>query len=96
MQRTTFEERKARVLSAHVATRKRLKRAPARRLLAVFSALVTTLICFFLLKGIALAWHGEAVFARAATIEPSDLRLWLTGIDPLTRLIADVLAPARG
>lgn len=96
MQRTTFDERRARVLSAQVATRKRQSRAPARRVLAVSGTLVATLFCFFLLKGITLAWQGEAVFAPAATAEASTLRLWLTGIDPLTRLIADVLAPAPG
>jgi len=95
MQRTTFDERKARVLSAHVATRKRQNRAPARRILAVLGAVLATLACFFLLKGAALAWHGEAVFALPANTDPSTLRLWLTGIDPLTRLIADVLTTFR-
>lgn len=96
MQRTTFDERKARVLSVQVATRKRQNRAPARRMLGVLGALMATIVCFFLLKGVALAWQGEGVFAPDTTAEPSALRLWLTGIDPVTRLIADVLAPAGG
>lgn len=96
MQRTTFDERKARVMSAHVATRKRQNRAPTRRALGVTGVLLATVACFFLLKGVTLAWQGDAVFATTASSEPSTLRLWLTGIDPLTRLIADVLAPARG
>jgi len=96
MQRTTFNERKARVLSAHVALRKRQNRAPAHRVLSIAGVLLATVACFFLLKGATLAWQGEAVFARIAPAEPSALRLWLTGIDPLTRLIADVLTPAQG
>ena len=96
MQRTTFNERKARVLSAHIASRKHQNRAPARRVLGVLGVLLATVACFFLLKGATLAWQGEAVFARVTTDDPSALRLWLTGVDPLTRLIADVLTPARG
>ncbi|MCC5971514.1 MAG: hypothetical protein JJU15_16345 [Pararhodobacter sp.] len=94
MQSTGFNDRKARVLAAHAARQPR-KRTATRRSMALVGAMVATLVCFFLLKGATLAFQGEEVFARLATQEPSTLRLWLTGIDPLTRLIADVLTPAR-
>jgi len=95
MQRTAFTERKARVLATHAAIRQRRSAKPARRILAVTGALAVTVVCFFLLKGATLAWHGENGFAPHAE-EASALRLWLTGVDPLTRLIADVLGPAHG
>lgn len=95
MQRTTFDERKARVLSAHVAARRKQARSPARRTLAVAGALVALLVCFFVLKGVTLAWQGEDVFTSAAVAEPTSLRHWLTGIDPLTRLIAGLFAPLQ-
>ncbi len=94
MQRTTFNERKARVLSAHVTARRRQNRAPGRRAMAVVGAVIATLFCFFLLKGATLAWQGEAAFAARVVEDTSALRLWLSGIDPLTRLIADVLTSA--
>lgn len=92
MQRTTFDERKARVLAAHVATRRRSERRPGRRVLALACVLMAMLVCFFLLKGAALAWQGEEVFAAGTAADASSLRLWLTGPDPLTRLIADLLS----
>jgi len=102
MQRTGFHERKARVLAAHVAERHRRARPAARRTLAIASAAAATVVCFFLLKGATLAYYGEAGFARitASPAEtettadtPASLRLWITGIDPVTRLIANTLAP---
>ena len=95
MQRTGFTERKTRVLAAHAAARQRKGTKPARRVLAVTGALAATVVCFFLLKGATLAWHGENGFVPHAE-GASALRLWLTGVDPLTRLIADVLGPAHG
>ena len=91
MQRTSFDERTARVLASHVATRRRKERKPAHRVLAIFGVLAATVFCFFLLKGAALAWQGEDIFA-ASPPDASSLRLWLTGVDPVTRLIADLLA----
>ncbi|KPQ07968.1 MAG: Anti-sigma-K factor rskA [Rhodobacteraceae bacterium HLUCCA12] len=96
MERTGFEKRRARVLASHATTRRSDQRRGARRLVALIGAFAATLACFFLLKGAALAWQGEEVFAASATAPDAHiLRLWLTGPDPLTRLIADVLTPAR-
>ncbi|HHX88685.1 MAG TPA: hypothetical protein GX700_02750 [Paracoccus sp.] len=94
MQRTSFDERTARVLASHVATRRRKERKPAHRVLAIFGVLAATVFCFFLLKGAALAWQGGDIFAAGPPPDSSSLslRLWLTGVDPVTRLIADLLA----
>lgn len=94
MQRTRFLERKARVLAVH-ATRRPHSRQGSRRSFAFVGAIAMTLVCFFLLKGATLAFQGEAAFASFASQEPSALRLWLTGIDPVTRFISDLLTPTR-
>ena len=92
MQRTSFDERTARVLACHVATRRRKERKPGRRVLAIFGVLAAMVFCFFLLKGAALAWQGEDILAAGTAPDASTLRLWLTGADPVTRLIADLLS----
>jgi len=92
MQRTSFDERTARVLASQVATRRRKERKPGRRVLAIFGVLAATVFCFFLLKGAALAWQGGDIFAAGTAPDASSLRLWLTGVDPVTRLVADLLS----
>jgi len=101
MQSTGFNARKARVLEARVARIRRKNKPVARRFTGIALALIATLACFFMLKGATLAYYGNEGFLRltanSAPVEgASTLQFWLTGIDPVTRFIADVLSPPPG
>lgn len=100
MQSTRFNERKARVLEARVVGLQRRNRPAARRFTGIAFALCATLACFFALKGATLAYFGDDGFLRmtATANQANDanaLRFWLTGIDPVTRFVADVLSTSK-
>ena len=68
------------------------------RFLAFAMALVASVLCFLMLKGVTLAYFGpeEFMFLTAA-LGPNDagsrIGLWIAGIDPVTQAIADILGP---
>ena len=59
-------------------------------------ALVGSAACFFVLKAATLAHVGEARFqgGMAAAEHSAGVQLWLRGIDPVTRVLADVIVAA--
>lgn len=96
MESAAFQQRKARILAARVEAERRRSRPRSRRALALGMALMGTAACFFVLKGATLAYFGEAGFASLSPHqgEAANLfSLWLSGPDPITRLIAEVLRP---
>lgn len=104
MQSPEFDVRKARILEERRSHQRRRTSPAARRIGGLALALCAALVCFFVLKGATLAYFGDEGFARltAATSAPSAsmpegspaLRFWLSGIDPVSRVIADALSPA--
>ncbi|MFN3954443.1 MAG: hypothetical protein ACK4LQ_08305 [Pararhodobacter sp.] len=96
MESTAFQQRKARILAARAEAERRRTRPRSRRALALGTVVLGTATCFFLLKGATLAYFGEAGFAGLSPHQgeaTNPFSLWLSGADPITRLIAEVLRP---
>ena len=95
-----YMARMERVLEKRAQQQRKARRMPTRRLGGVIAALLAASACFFLLKAATLAYFGTERFAAiTAPVAQGEgvpeLRFWLAGPDPLTRLLADALSPAE-
>ena len=89
-----YMARLERVLEARVEDERKTRRPVLRRLGGVLVALMMASLCFFVLKGATMAYLGAERFdalAAASGTPPAQmdaLRLWLTGPDPVSRIVA--------
>lgn len=85
--------RMARVMTQRAEARKKKENRALRRAVGVGWALAGATVCFFVLKAATLAHIGEARFqgSLAAADRSGGVQLWLRGIDPVTRVLADVI-----
>jgi len=99
MQSSDFRRRMAHVLASRVEAVKAREQKP-RRMLGVLSAFAATLVCFFVLKGAAVAHNGQA-FAEPPGAEAgiaAQIHHWFAGADPISATLATALrnAPRPG
>lgn len=85
--------RMARVMTQRAEAKKKKESRVLRRIFGVGTALIGATVCFFVLKAATLAHFGETRFqgGLAAADRSAGVQLWLRGIDPVTRVLADVI-----
>jgi hypothetical protein len=92
MQSLDFKQRMEHVLAARVEAVK-ARDAKPRRLRQVLAVVAGTLICFFVLKGAAVAHNGRA-FAEPLAAEAgigAQIYQWFAGADPISATLAAAL-----
>lgn len=96
MEKIGYMTRMARVMAQRTEAKQRKERRLLRRIGGVGMALMGAAACFFVLKAATLAHVGEARFegGMAAADRSAGVQLWLRGIDPITRVLADVMVAA--
>lgn len=95
-QRVGYMTRLERVLQRKFELSRHGERRALRRISGVGAAFCGAVVCFFLLKAATLAYMGEQRFQDGigADIDRTGgLSLWLVGIDPVTRVLAETLEP---
>ncbi len=96
MQKIGYMTRLSRVLEQRAEENRRKEKRSLRIAGGAAVALCGAVACFFLLKAATLAYFGTARF-EAMNVASSDrsasMQLWLTGIDPVTRVLAEAMSP---
>lgn len=94
-----FEQRLKQIQDARGTPQPPAHHSVLERLVALSMAVAASTLFFLFLKGMTLAYFGPEGFAElTAALGPESrstgLNLWITGPDPITRSIADILSPA--
>ncbi len=96
MQKIGYMTRLSRVLQQRAGENRRKEHRGLRIAGGAAVALCGAVACFFLLKAATLAYFGTARF-EAMSVATGDrnagVQFWLTGIDPVTRVLAETLSP---
>ena len=92
MPNISFKERMEHVLAARVEAQK-AREAKPRRIGQAGGVILGTLVCFFVLKGAAVAHNGEAFVGPAAAEAGIGAQIyqWFAGRDPISSTLAAAL-----
>lgn len=96
MQSPDFSRRMERVLSSRVEAVKAREARP-RRIWQVGSVIVGTVVCFFVLKAMAMAQNGGPLVSETADLSEAGIGTavyhWFAGADPVSSLLAAAINP---
>ncbi len=94
-----FEQRLKQMQELRAPPPPRAHHSVVQRLSALAIAISFSSLFFLVLKGMTLAYFGPEGFADLTAAlgpeaRPGGLNLWISGPDPVSRTIADIIAPA--
>ena len=99
MQSPDFSRRMERVLSARVEAVKAREARP-RRIVQGVGIVVGTVVCFFVLKAMAVAQNGGPLVSAGSDLSEAGIGAsiyhWVAGADPVSSLLAAAINPDLG